>query len=155
MQIQHEILRKISIPTESLFEQVWVINLKRRPERLQRFWSEMKKAKWPFRCARVFEAIDGDKVGVPKFWQTGGGSYGCLRSHLSILERAIMDDVESILILVSWMRRLICLPLGAGAFFMCMLSAIKRMTSYLNARELYKIETDILRGDAGHRVRHH
>jgi hypothetical protein len=99
MQPQHDTLSKPSIPMESLFEQVWVINLKRRPERLQRFWSEMKKAKWPFRCARVFEAIDGDKVGVPKFWQTGGGSYGCLRSHLNILERAIMDDVESLLVL--------------------------------------------------------
>jgi len=81
------------------FDQVWVINLKRRPERLARFWSEIKKANWPFCRPQVFNAIEGDKVGVPKFWQTGGGSYGCLRSHLVLLERAIQDDVKSILVL--------------------------------------------------------
>jgi len=47
----------------------------------------------------VFSAIEGDKVGVPRFWQTGGGSYGCLRSHLVLLERAIQDEVGSILVL--------------------------------------------------------
>lgn len=100
MQVQHDILRKPSISSmKSFFDQVWLINLKRRPERLERFWSEIEKANWPFRRPWVFEAIDGDKVGVPKFWQTGGGSYGCLRSHLSILERAIMDDVETLLVL--------------------------------------------------------
>jgi len=83
----------------NLFEQVWVISLKRRPDRLERFWTGLTAIKWPFRVPKVFHAIDGDKVGVPKYWQTGGGSYGCLRSHMSILERAIIDDVESILIL--------------------------------------------------------
>lgn len=84
---------------ENLFDQVWVINLKRRPDRLAGFWKAFDKSNWPFRKPKVFQAIEGDKVGVPKFWQTGGGSYGCLRSHLAILERAIMDDVESLLIL--------------------------------------------------------
>lgn len=81
------------------FDQVWVVNLKRREDRLQRFKQEIKKANWPFKQPKVFNAIEGDKVGVPKFWQTGGGSYGCMRSHLVLLERAIQDDVESILIL--------------------------------------------------------
>lgn len=83
----------------SYFDQVWVINLKRRPERLARFWNEISKSRWPFRRPEVFSAIEGDKVGVPKFWQTGGGSYGCLRSHLVLLERAIQDDIGSILVL--------------------------------------------------------
>lgn len=86
-------------PLHALFDQVWVVNLKRRPDRLARFCAELDKANWPFRRPKVFEAIEGDKVGVPKFWQTGGGSYGCLRSHLDILERAIMDDVPSLLVL--------------------------------------------------------
>jgi hypothetical protein len=81
------------------FEQVWVVNLKRRPDRLEQFWNELNGAKWPFAKPEVFFAIDGDKVGVPKFWQTGGGSYGCMRSHLTLLERAIQDDVGSILVL--------------------------------------------------------
>jgi hypothetical protein len=85
--------------TEQWFDQVWVVNLKRRPDRLTRFWAETEKANWPFHRPKVFEAIEGDKVGVPKYWHTGGGSYGCLRSHLNILERAIMEDVESLLVL--------------------------------------------------------
>lgn len=58
-----------------------------------------RKRHLPSHHPQSFSAIDGDKVGVPKFWQTGGGSFGCLRSHLSILERAIQDDVQSILVL--------------------------------------------------------
>ena len=81
------------------FDQVWVINLKRREDRLACFLKEINKSKWPFRRPQVFSAIEGDKVGVPKFWQTGGGSYGCMRSHMVLLERAIQDDIESILIL--------------------------------------------------------
>jgi Glycosyltransferase family 25 (LPS biosynthesis protein) len=81
------------------FDQVWIINLKRREDRLDRFWQGINKSQWPFRRPQVFSAIEGDKVGVPKFWQTGGGSYGCMRSHLVLLERAIQDDIGSILVL--------------------------------------------------------
>ena len=81
------------------FDQTWIINLKRRPDRLAQFWKEVEKTQWPFQRPQVFSAIEGNKVGVPKFWQTGGGSYGCMRSHLSLLERAIQDDVDSILVL--------------------------------------------------------
>lgn len=84
---------------EHWFDQVWVVSLKRRPDRVGHFWAEIQKANWPFHQPQLFNAIDGDKVGMPRFWQTGGGSYGCLRSHLIILERAIMDDVESSLVL--------------------------------------------------------
>src|SRR5690242_14437834 len=83
----------------NLFDQVWVISLKRRPDRLDRFLRQTKKFQWPFRCPQIYHAVDGDKVGVPKYWQTGGGSYGCLRSHMNILERAILDDVNSILVM--------------------------------------------------------
>jgi hypothetical protein len=91
-------MRKAKKPSD-LFQQVWVISLKRRPDRLQRFWAEIEGSNWPFRSPTVYHAVDGNKVGVPRFWQTGGGSYGCLRSHLNILERAILDEVESLLVL--------------------------------------------------------
>ncbi|MBI1178348.1 hypothetical protein GC207_13010 [bacterium] len=83
----------------ALFQQVWVVNLRRRPDRLNRFWNELRKVSWPFVLPAVFPAIEGDKVGVPKYWQTGGGSYGCFRSHMTILERAIQEDIESLLVL--------------------------------------------------------
>ena len=84
---------------KNYFDQVWVINLRRREDRLARFWNEISKSQWPFRRPQIFSAIEGNKVGVPKFWQTGGGSYGCMRSHMVLLERAIQDDIGSILVL--------------------------------------------------------
>jgi hypothetical protein len=81
------------------FDQVWVINLKRRPERLARFWQSIEKSGWPFRTPTVFRAIDASKVGVPRFWRSGAGSYGCMRSHLVLLERAVQDDVGSLVVM--------------------------------------------------------
>jgi hypothetical protein len=80
-------------PLGALFEQVRVVSLKRQTDRLERFRKEIENVIWPFLEPDVFFAIDGDKVGVPKFWQTGGGSYGCLRSHLILLERAGLDGL--------------------------------------------------------------
>jgi Glycosyltransferase family 25 (LPS biosynthesis protein) len=91
--------KRFNPPLKNWFDQIWVINLKRREDRLARFWKEINHSQWPFRRPQVFSAIEGDKVGVPKFWQTGGGSYGCMRSHLVLLERALQDGVKSILIL--------------------------------------------------------
>jgi len=85
-------------PLQNMFDEVWVISLSRRADRLARFWKEINKSNWPFRRPAVFSAIDGDRVGVPKFWQTGGGSYGCLRSHLVLLERAIQNGLSSMLV---------------------------------------------------------
>ncbi len=88
-----------SADLKTYFDQVWVVTLKRRPDRLDRFWSELQRVRWPFAEPRVYEAVDGAKLDIPNFWQTGSGSYGCLRSHFNILERAILDGVGSILIL--------------------------------------------------------
>lgn len=81
------------------FDRIVVINLRSRPDRLRNLQAYLDAADWPFREVQVFEAISGDKVGVPKHWTTGGGSYGCMLSHTRILERAIMDDVRRILVL--------------------------------------------------------
>lgn len=83
----------------SIFDRCYVINLKRRLDRLHEFWARLDACDWPFPRPEVFEAIEGDKVGVPPEFTQGGGAYGCRMSHLTILQRCLMEDVGSVLIL--------------------------------------------------------
>ena len=80
-------------------ERVYVINLRHRPERLAAFLDRQKTAGWALPEVRVFPAIGGDQVGVPNHFRQGGGAWGCLRSHCSILETCIMEGVASVMIM--------------------------------------------------------
>jgi hypothetical protein len=79
------------------FDRVVVINLARRPDRLQRFWSLL--GQWPFKTPQRIEAVDGAAVGAPAGWDKGPGAWGCLQSHLRILDSAIADNVRALLVL--------------------------------------------------------
>jgi len=79
------------------FDRVVVVNLARRPERLERFRSLLTD--WPFNTPERFEAVDGQAVGVPAEWDKGAGAWGCLLSHRQILDRAIADGVRALLVL--------------------------------------------------------
>jgi GR25 family glycosyltransferase involved in LPS biosynthesis len=82
---------------EKFFDRVVVLNLARRPERIERFWQTL--GDWPFRKPERFEAIDGSAVTVPPEWKMGAGAWGCMLSHRQILRSAIADGLESILVL--------------------------------------------------------
>jgi hypothetical protein len=79
------------------FDRVVVVNLARRPERLERFWKLLKD--WPFKKPERFDAVDGEAVGVPAGWDKGPGAWGCLLSHRTLLDAAIADGVNSLLVL--------------------------------------------------------
>lgn len=83
----------------SEFDRVYVINLRRRPDRLKAFYQRLAACDWPFAEPIVYPAIEGDVVGVPRLFRTGGGAYGCRMSHLRILQDCLMEDVASVLIL--------------------------------------------------------
>ena len=85
-------------PLKDIFQRVVVVNLDKRTDRLGHFVKEMEKG-WPFVDPMRFSAIHGDKCGWPRNWNHGPNTFGCMESHRQILQRAILDDIESILVL--------------------------------------------------------
>lgn len=89
-------------PTKSLFEffdRVVVVNLDRRPDRLAQLQQHLSDIGWPFRYPERFRAVDGKFVKPPIWWRAGPNAWGCQQSHLQIMEKAMMDGIESVLIL--------------------------------------------------------
>jgi hypothetical protein len=82
-----------------MFDRVVLINLNSRPDRLEAFKKRQQQTGWPLPDPEVYPAIHGDTVGVPGYWLSGGGAWGCCRSHVNVLERAVMDRVGSVLVL--------------------------------------------------------
>jgi len=80
------------------FERALVINLARRTDRWEQFASSLP-ADWPFELPERFSAVDGHAVGRAASWNSGGGAWGCYRSHLAILEKCLSEKVGSVLIL--------------------------------------------------------
>ena len=72
------------------------INLERRPER----WREMcaKFERCGIRGVERFAAIDGERAIVPPNWLDSPGAYGCLRSHLEVVQEARRLGAPSVLI---------------------------------------------------------
>lgn len=81
------------------FDRVVVVNLARRADRWGSIQSLLRQHDWPFRWPVRFEAIDGNRLPMPRGWEYNGGTWGCLQSHRQILERAILDGVDRLLIL--------------------------------------------------------
>lgn len=84
---------------QGVFEQCFVINLARRPERLAAFRERMAAVVWPFPHPEVWSAVDGLRVGAPHWWAQGKGAWGCYQSHMRIIEHCLNNDVGSVLIL--------------------------------------------------------
>ncbi len=83
----------------SFFDRVVLINLKRRPDRLLAFRKYQREAGWPLRKVETFDAIDGRLISPPTGFVSGRGAYGCKLSHVAVLQKAINDQVKSILVL--------------------------------------------------------
>lgn len=83
----------------SYFDRVVVINLDRRPDRMEELEADLQRANWPFLDPTRFRAVDASKLPQHIAWKSGAGAWGCMQSHRQILQEALMDDVKNLLVL--------------------------------------------------------
>lgn len=79
------------------FDRIVVVNLARRPDRLEGFLERFYRA-WPDGPIEVANAVDGQLCEIPSWWDQPSGAWGCYQSHLAILQNASSEGLESILI---------------------------------------------------------
>lgn len=81
------------------FDRVVVVTLARRVDRLEGFLARIRAAN-PYLAdnLELELAVDGELCRPPDWWRTTPGAWGCYRSHLRIIEDALQDGVESVLI---------------------------------------------------------
>lgn len=77
------------------FDSVVCINLEDRKDRREEFLRDAPEELF----VEMFDAIEGKKFLLPNWWPGAYGGYGCYLSHKRIIERAIQEDYNSILIL--------------------------------------------------------
>lgn len=76
-----------------------VINLDTRADRMARFNSMLARVGWPFAAPERFSAVDAGRCAVPEDWGWPSGAWGCMQSHRMVLERAIVEKSEPLLVL--------------------------------------------------------
>lgn len=81
---------------DELFPHKICINLDRRRDRWQRMQAEF--ARHAIAGVRRFAAVDGRKVVLPASWKHSAGAYGCLLSHVAVVQEALAAGCESVLI---------------------------------------------------------
>lgn len=81
------------------FDRIFVISLKRTPERLAAFRRRIDECGWPFRDIEEIEAIDGRLCPFPPWWVVGKGAWGAYRSHVQVIERGLNQGAKRILVM--------------------------------------------------------
>lgn len=81
------------------FDRVILLSLRRRADRLRSAMAQFEPGSWPFLPPSLFRAVDGAAVPTPPGWEAGSGAWGCMQSHRQILEAALMDGVNHLLVL--------------------------------------------------------
>lgn len=72
------------------------INLERRPDRWQQM--QRKLEAHGIRGVERVAAVDGQAVEIPPHWRHAKGAYGCLRSHVEVVDAARRAGAPSVLI---------------------------------------------------------
>ena len=108
------------------FDHVFVINCKHRPDRLAEFTEEMQgKGLADMDKVTIVPAVIGDYTLHPAGWGGGRGAWGCLKSHIRIMEDLMhfRDDRE----IINWESALI---LEDDVFFLD--NALEDLAAFMN-----------------------
>lgn len=79
-----------------IFEHTRVVTLRRRTDRLEAF-----KARWGGDEVGIpvpFDGTDGSVARPPTWWRQGRGAWGCYQSHLRIIDQALREGWDRVLI---------------------------------------------------------
>ncbi len=71
------------------FDNVFVINLDRRADRLALFNKGLAGSLWPFAEPKRIQALDGKWLARPEWYNQQDGAWGCLQTHLRLYEEAM------------------------------------------------------------------
>jgi hypothetical protein len=81
----------------NMIQTSFVINLDRRADKWQAFQARCPAALKP--TIKRFSACDYQRLPPPRWWTSGGGAWGCYRSHFQIVEQVLNTNAGPTLLL--------------------------------------------------------
>lgn len=75
---------------DEYFDDIYIINLPNKKDRIERLISELKE-KELCENPKICRAIHGNTVTVSSWFGYGGGAWGCMMSHIRLIQDFIMD----------------------------------------------------------------
>lgn len=82
----------------NIFDRVYLINLERRKDRLDRWLTENDFIISDLSNFEIVKAIDGKELPENKYWAANMGALGCLETHLAILKDVMEKGYQKVLI---------------------------------------------------------
>ena len=80
------------------FDRILIISLPQAAERAARALKELRE-KGLSETATVFRAVDGMLSPPSDWWPSGTGAWGCMQSHYRLVQDALLDGVERLLVI--------------------------------------------------------
>lgn len=81
-----------------VFDQIYLINLERRKDRLDSWLRENHSVIDGLNNFKIIKAIDGKTLPENKHWASNMGALGCLETHLTILKEVLEKGYQKVLI---------------------------------------------------------
>ncbi len=83
---------------DQYFQRVAIISLPGAEDRAERALRELRE-KGLSETAVVVKAVNGRVMKPSSWWTSGEGAWGCMQSHYRVVQEAVMDGIESILVI--------------------------------------------------------